>query len=835
MPKNSSGIPPKPPADDFEEPVAWLFGRQFIATLKYVLLYMAFKGKLDSRDWMKSEVLDVEELLKMKTPPEGDFWWDYISDSGDGQKAMYSVAFLCMSDLVGSKNPKVDEKLAFLGAGENSGEDKTILPRGAFLFVGGDTSYHISDYGTLASRFQNPFWWAFNDLRGRESVENRRGLLFGIPGNHDYYDSIDGFNRQFRRPPNSDADVPGQRPPLLKLPTFMRTQEASYVALRLPFEWQFWGLDTEEGEIDFRQLEFFTELQKKEQPKKLIVATPEPTIAFGKFPKKEANQSKTFAALGLERPVFNEPVPPEKCRVDLAGDIHHYARYFGPARDSGKTENYTSVMAGGGGAFFHPSQTNVNEVKQEYLYPPKEESRNETAKQLFKFINIWRGGYVNLFGFLMAFALVFTAYFPPSGREAVDTFPPLIWLRASPAENSKIEPTPGAVSIPTSKGIWTRHNPTHYLWTILFPLALAILGVSLYYSSKLFKKEYDPTERAKKELREEDKTEVEGPPRALVWMVGVAFAALASGLLGFRFVEEEMPPYGRSLIILAALLWAGLAVLQSVIYSEWLFEQCYYGNVETKHYWPIWVLLSMCVVELGAAFWFFGTHLAAYLIADLVQISVIVGISVGLIYFAVGVGGHLQKGIGKAGFVVLGASHALLQLAVPFLLVRKGHLLLAPIVAFVIVGVFQFIGSWLAKFDSGWPLAIGWVALGAALLITPFVFHASLFGGPAVNNLTGWRTFLLCFYAGGIGAVMSCALFGWYLAVALAFNGHNNEAGGAARIEGFKHLIRFRLNSRGLTGYVIAIDKADTDGNQLKPKIVDVFHIHNKNSQEGKA
>lgn len=828
------GIPPKPEPGDFEEPVAWLFGRQFIATLKYVLLYMAFKGKLDSRDWMKAEIIDIEQLLKTNSDSLDEFWFDYIADSGDGQKAVYSIAFLCMSDLVGGKNLKLGEKLKFLSADakKNLEEDKTILPRGAFLFVGGDTSYHISDYGTLASRFQNPFWWAFADLRGKQSVENRRGLLFGIPGNHDYYDSLDGFNRQFRRPSNPDEIVPGQRPPLLMIPTFMRTQEASYVALRLPFDWWFWGLDTEDGEIDFRQLDFFKELQRQHHPKKLIVATPEPTIAFGQIPKKDANQSKTFAALELDRPVLNEPMPPEKCRVDLAGDIHHYARYFGPAPDSGKTSNYTSVMAGGGGAFFHPTQTNVREVPQQVLYPTATTSRQETAKQLFKIANIWNGGYVQLFGFLIAFALVFTAYFPPSGKEAVDTFPPLIWIGASPADNSKIQPTPGADATAKSLGIWTRKNPTHYLWTILFPVALIFLGCSLFYSSKLFKKEYDPTKKAEKEISKKDRKEVTGPQLALVWLlVVVAFAALASGLLGFRFVEPVMPPYGRSLIILAAILWAVLAVLQSVIYSEWLFEECYYGNIETKHYRPIWVLLIMCVVELGAAFWFFGTHDAAYLIADLVQILVILGIGGGLIYFAVGVGGHLKKGIGQVGFFVLGISHALLQLAVPFLLVRKGHLLLAPIVALAIVGGFQFIGSWLATtFESGWPLAIGWVALGAALLITPFVLDASFFGGPPVNNLNGWRTFLLCFYAGGIGAVMSCALFGWYLAAALAFNGHNNEAGGAARIEGYKHLIRFRLNNAGLTGYVIAINEVGTEGTQLAPEIVDVFHISNRPS-----
>jgi hypothetical protein len=39
------------------------------------------------------------------------------------------------------------------------------LPRGEFLFNGGDTSYHIADYATLANRFQSPFRWAFDDLK----------------------------------------------------------------------------------------------------------------------------------------------------------------------------------------------------------------------------------------------------------------------------------------------------------------------------------------------------------------------------------------------------------------------------------------------------------------------------------------------------------------------------------------------------------------------------------------------------------------------------------------------------------------------------------------------
>ncbi|MDQ3773747.1 MAG: hypothetical protein M3461_04960 [Pseudomonadota bacterium] len=58
----------------------------------------------------------------------------------------------------------------------------------------------------------------------------------------------------------------------------------------------------------------------------------------------------------------------------------------------------------------------------------------------------------------------------------------------------------------------------------------------------------------------------------------------------------------------------------------------------------------------------------------------------------------------------------------------------------------------------------------------PFV--AVLIGGqPMVVN--GCR--LLDAFA--LGAILSCVWFGWYFAVSLGFNGHNNEAGDArARI-----------------------------------------------------
>ncbi|MGH8646624.1 MAG: hypothetical protein ACREX4_20065 [Gammaproteobacteria bacterium] len=93
-------------------------------------------------------------------------------------------------------------------------------------------------------------------------------------------------------------------------------------------------------------------------------------------------------------------------------------------------------------------------------------------------------------------------------------------------------------------------------------------------------------------------------------------------------------------------------------------------------------------------------------------------------------------------------------------------------------------------------------------------------GDPA-QLVTGWRIL----GAGAIGALLSCVWFGWYLAVALAFNGHNNEAGGGARTEQFRHLVRIKLTRNSLTGYVIGIYEPKDFNGSPRFKVVDVFTI----------
>ena len=347
---------PGTPERKFHRSVRWLLGAQLIAGLKSILLYTAHKNKMDHRDWMCASSHSYEDHAG------AEFWFDYSADTGDDQKAGYSLAYcllqekLCVKARVGGK---VFE-----------------FPRGEFLFIGGDTAYHIADYPTLSERFQTPFRWAALDLRIGQAAPRRP--LFGIPGNHDYYDAIDGFNRQFARPHSRDGepDAQGMRPQL-SIPGFRRLQTASYVELRLPFGWRLWGVDCEMGRVDVRQQEFFK--SQGESPRKLIVCTSVPTTVFGRRASPDEPTPKAMTDLGLCTDVFIKKgarLPAGTARLDLAGDVHHYARYL-------KQTNYASVVSGGGGAFLHPSDTTLGDIAPDHIYPAPGKSRRMSADALF--------------------------------------------------------------------------------------------------------------------------------------------------------------------------------------------------------------------------------------------------------------------------------------------------------------------------------------------------------------------------------------------------------------------------------------------------------------------
>src|SRR5688572_29037412 len=79
----------------YESPVAWLLGRELIGSLKGTLLYTAFGNKIDPRDWMEACPFKPDHDENTNKP----FWFDYVADTGDGMRAMYSIAYLCLGDL----------------------------------------------------------------------------------------------------------------------------------------------------------------------------------------------------------------------------------------------------------------------------------------------------------------------------------------------------------------------------------------------------------------------------------------------------------------------------------------------------------------------------------------------------------------------------------------------------------------------------------------------------------------------------------------------------------------------------------------------------------------
>lgn len=555
-------LPPKPEhKHGFSRPVAWLLGRQLLSAVKWMLLFAAFQGRLDIRDWMKTEVISFPE------PEDKDeFWFDYFSDSGDGQMAMYSLAYLFMSDLwaegATDKPPAVNSELGL----EQSAQRKFLLPRGEFLLDAGDASYHIADYSTLAYRFQLPFVWAYRDLvKEGKLIDQARHPVFGVPGNHDYYDELDGFNRQFREPA-SHEDAPTKptpnRPgsmPHLSLPSFERRQHASYIALQLPFGWWLWGLDVWLGKLDIRQQEFFKHLNNHQPPDKLIVATHNSTTVMGRRAQKDDELAVVFEDLGLEQTFLeNGPKIPEgRCRLDLSGHTHYYARYWGPkvetaAPEAPSEDNYASVVAGLGGAALSPWQPSLKEIKEQVLYPNQRLSLIEVTKRILNPFNIVTGGNIWLLGLVITVILYFAAIIAPNSKQVIDGLVlKKIGITHDETLRLKVQSSPFNVSV-ERRSVPLPAQPNYQpFWhsCIIFLSLLVLVGcilLNLWYSKHLDKK-----------TRERPITSWDYWPNWVLTAIGIAAPIAATWFYGI----DEASHLLSDLIFLTALVIATLGLI----------------------------------------------------------------------------------------------------------------------------------------------------------------------------------------------------------------------------------------------------------------------------------
>lgn len=254
----------------------------------------------------------------------GELWVDYLSDTGDGWDATYTMAWLL--------------------AQESLDVDGEQLPRATVLLLGGDQVYPSADPVAYEDRFIGPFAAALpkTDAPDRPALPRTdapdRPALYALPGNHDWYDGLVSFLRVFCA---RDGRVGG----------WVTRQRRSYFALKLPHDWWVWGIDIQlDTYIDDVQLDYFRR-QKVYEGDKIILLTAKPSWVRA-IPGRVEPASWRYLSFFEERFVRASGA---RLVLTLTGDLHHYARYE-PAGEGAENEP-TRITAGGGGAYLSATHT----------------------------------------------------------------------------------------------------------------------------------------------------------------------------------------------------------------------------------------------------------------------------------------------------------------------------------------------------------------------------------------------------------------------------------------------------------------------------------------------
>ena len=309
--------------------------------------------------------------------PGGDFWFDYLADSGDGWNPTFAMARLVAEDL---------------SLGET-------LKRGRLLVCGGDQVYPTASREEYQDRFIGPFDHAY-DRGGERKLwpdhPDHRPHLYAIPGNHDWYDGLSAFFGLFCRRrvvrEASDLGIPRDG----KVIGGRQTQQTrSYFAIELPGGWWLWGTDSQlEGYIDQPQIDYFQHAAAywMKPGSKLILCVADPSWVY----VDPENPSKRFDSFSyLERLASAARMPknrPDRAegwpetggpmghglRAVLTGDSHHYCRYVEHDEDP-QTPARHYIVCGGGGAFLHPTH-HLSDVVFTHRFPKPAASTAPTQR-----------------------------------------------------------------------------------------------------------------------------------------------------------------------------------------------------------------------------------------------------------------------------------------------------------------------------------------------------------------------------------------------------------------------------------------------------------------------
>jgi hypothetical protein len=301
-------------------------------------------------------------------------------------------------------------------------------------------------------------------------------------------------------------------------------------------------------------------------------------------------------------------------------------------------------------------------------------------------------------------------------------------------------------------------------------------------------------------------------------MGALAFAATAVGftfsILGGVHEAPDRHPFLSSLMLLLFAVPLPAAWVWTSSYIATLPKQAKFRSISWIDYMPAWVALSHGVMSLGFGLVLYGVQAIGQTVSDwtFVFAFAFVGLGpAGLGWFQAGL--HRKWHV-RLAFAAMGLYLGLLQLSIPLLLALDGSWLRAGVVVGWTLAITAATAAWCSSRKRSRLIWLLWLFAGGFALLAAVWGHS--------RHEVSFTRLTVALVS---GAFLTCVWFGWYLASVLAWGGHNNEAGGAAHLDRYRHFIRFKLQADKLTGYVIGITQPEPEGKNLVPELVDVFEL----------
>ena len=331
----------------------WFNLKILSGTLKNIIISELLGDRFDYRIGMANTSQPYFDYSQER----GEFWFDYAADVGDGFSPTFAIARLfCDSNLRLAAAPELPPS------------------PGRLLLLGGDEVYPSANRNAYQQRLVIPYSAAYYQPATSSAPCTD---LFAIPGNHDWYDGLGSFVNLFT----------SQR----RFGRFQTRQRRSYFAMRLPHQVWLLALDIAlDGEVDISQLHYFVHLITHDVPDdaSLILCTAEPDWIRGTIDDSELRTSLFVFEKALMKAAQDAGKPGIRLVLRLAGDLHYYKHFISqepvpgqpgtvtaasdtaalslkvtPAAASAAVENYAvhSIIAGGGGAFLHPTHNGLDD------------------------------------------------------------------------------------------------------------------------------------------------------------------------------------------------------------------------------------------------------------------------------------------------------------------------------------------------------------------------------------------------------------------------------------------------------------------------------------------